>query len=531
MARIPNRERTARSVTIPAPVLGLNTRDSLAGMDPRYAVAMRDLFPNGTHVEVRKGDSVSQTITSMNSTSAFPGFVRYGETSLWMAVYDQAASEMELKSLGGSTQTITGHAVVYPPIYTQFANSGGNYVAVIFRNNSATNNYYTYDGTNWTARTAATTNSQAFNFVLSYRNRLWFLTDTTGKELSAYYLPTQAITGTTVEFPLGGIANKGGKLYAMGSWTRDGGEGGMDDLLVFTTTAGQVIVYQGNDPASSSTFGLVGVFDISRPVGKPFKFGSDLLLPAEDGLYSANAIINGQSGPEFAISDIIRPTWTTLATAALTSYGAGTSLERVSIAYSPKINHLMVMFRAQSPDSGYIAPLANVLVMNTITKAWTLYVAVAGYNFDSFQGDIYFGNMIDVTGSYTAKAYKFAGSTGLTEGGAVTGFCIPAYSNLGVPGDIKQITAIRPTVAIEGTAAQMQMSGAVDYEYRTLSDINSTSKSDLINTAAGTKSPIVMIPGLVGTDVSVGAYLLANSSTTSIKWFSTEVLFNVGGFV
>lgn len=529
MVRRINRGQTARQASIPPPVGGLNTRDAIAEMGPTYAVAMRDLFPNGASVDVRKGDSVSQTITGMNATSAFPAFIRYGETSMWMAVYDQAASEMELKSLGGATQTITGHAVNYPPIYTNFANSAGNFVAVIFRNNDATNNYYTYDGTTWTARTGTTTNSQAFNFVLAYRNRLWFLTDASGKALSAYYLPTQAITGTTVEFPLGGIANKGGKLYAMGAWTRDGGEGGSDDLLVFTTTAGQVIIYQGTDPASSSTWALAGVFDISRPVGKPFKFGSDLLLPTEDGLYSANAILNGQSGPEFAISDIIRPTWQELASAAISSYGAGTILERVSIAYAPKINHLMVMFRSQVGDGRQVQ--SGVLVMNTITKAWTQYIAVNGYNVDSFQGDIYFGNLIDAGGgSYTAKAYKFAGSTGLTEGGAIGGWCIPAYSALGQPGTIKQITAVRPVVTIEGTAAQMQMSGAVDFQYLTLSAVNSTPKSDNFNTASGAQAPMVSLP-MVGTYVSIGCYFIADSSTTSIKWFSTDVLYVPGGFV
>lgn len=527
-----NRKRKALSVSIPAPVLGLNTRDSIADMDPRHAIAMRDLFPNGTQVEIRKGDSIIQTITSMNASSAFPGFIRYGETSMWMAVYDQAASEMELKSLGGTTQTITGHAVNYPPIYTNFANSAGNFVAVIFRNNSATNNYYTYDGSTWTARTGTTTNSQAFNFVTAFRNRLWFLTDTTGKELSAYYLPTQAITGTTVEFSLGGVASKGGKLYAMGAWTRDGGEGGSDDLLVFTTTAGQIIIYQGTDPASSSTWGLVGVFDISRPVGKPFKFGSDLLLPTEDGLYSANAILSGQAGPEFAISDIIRPTWQELASAAIGSYSAGTILERVSIAYSPKINHLMVMFRAQSGD-GFITPAPNVLVMNTITKAWTQYVGVAGYNVDSFQGDIYFGNLRDAgAGSYTAKAYKFAGASGMADFNNVTGpgFCIPAYSSLGHPGAVKQITAIRPIVAIEGTATQMQMSGAINFEHRTIGSVNATQKSDTFSGASGTSAPMLSMP-MVGTYFSCGCYFAADNSTTSIKWFSTDVLYVPGGFV
>lgn len=527
MARRLDRSRKAVSVSIPAPVGGLNTRDALAAMEPIYAVAMRDLFPNGTHVEVRKGDSISQTLTGMNSSSHFPGFIRYGETSMWMAVYDQAASEMELKSLSGSTQTITGHAVTYTPVYTNFANSAGNFVAVIFRNNSAANNYYTYDGTTWTARTGTTTNSQAFSYVQSFKNRLWFLTDASGKQLSAYYLPTLAITGTTVEFPLGGVASKGGQLYAIGAWTRDGGEGGADDLIVFTTTAGQAIIYQGSDPASSATWGLVGVFDISRPVGAPFKYGSDLLLPCEDGLFSMTAILSGQSGPEFALSDIIRPTWQDYAATEIAS--GRSAIGNTTIAYSPQINHLMVMFRGQNGGGRNVS--AQLLVMNTITKAWTEYVGVWGYNVDAFGGDIYFGNLVDAGGaSFTAKAYKFGGGVTLSEGGSQAGFCIPAYTALGSPGTIKQITAIRPSLAFEGTGATAQMSGAVDFQYRTLGDVNSTPKSDTINTASGTISPMLSIP-MTGTYISVGSYFAPASGSTSIKWFSTDVLFNIGGFV
>lgn len=509
-----NRGQKAGSISLPAPVGGLNTRDALASMEPIYCSDMANWFPNGTSVDVRKGVASQTTQTGLNSSSASAGFVKYGETSLWAAIYKQSTSELILKDVvGGTTQTIAGHTVLYAPSYAQFTNSAGTFVAAVFRNVSAANNYYTFDGTTWTARTAATTNAQNFSQVLSFRNRLWFFADIAGKGLSVYYLPTSAITGTTIEFPLGGVASKGGILYSMGTWTRDAGEGGSDDLLVFTTTAGQAIVYQGTDPSSPSTFALVGVFDVSRPIAKPLKYGSDLLLPCEDGLYSMNQILGGNVGPEFAISNIIRQRWQEFATISL-GVAAGSLLERVSVVYSAKLSHLMASFRV-SGSSGAVS--SQALVMNTVTKAWTEYTgsAMYGYNVDTLAGDIYFGN---ITGGNTATVYKFGTAT--TDNGAAIGAsCTPAFNYLGREG-IKQITAVRPTVTAGGTSTLI-MQAAPDFQ-----PFNTTN-SDTATVAAGSFAPLLSLPA-VGTALSIGASL---STSSSFKWYSTDVLFVPGGFV
>jgi hypothetical protein len=41
-----------------------------------------------------------------------------------------------------------------------------------------------------------------------------------------------------------------------------------DDYAAFITSEGQVAVYSGADPASSTTWSLVGVFDIGAPIGR-----------------------------------------------------------------------------------------------------------------------------------------------------------------------------------------------------------------------------------------------------------------------
>jgi hypothetical protein len=517
-----NRGQRVRTTSLPAPVGGYNTRDAYAAMDPIYFSGVENWFPQPSCIEVRKGFASQTTQTGLNSTSSAAGFVKYGETSLWVGSYKQSTSELILKDIvGGTTQTISGHAVLYAPSYTQFANSAGTFVAAVFRNNDATNNYYTYDGTTWTARTAATTNSQSFKFVASFRNRLWFLTDASGKNLSVYYLPTSAITGTTVEFPLGGVASKGGTLYGIGTWTRDGGTGGSDDLIVFTTTAGQAIVYAGTDPSSASTFALVGVFDMPRFVGKPFKFGSDLLMPCEDGLYSMNQVLGGNIGPEFAISHILRSRWQALALDSISNASANTIPERVSLVYSPKFTQLMVFFRSFGTAG---AVTCRCLVMNTVTKAWTAFggTSFQGYNVDALAGDIYFAN---ITGGNTATVYKFGTATSDPDG-AITATGTQAFTTLGMPGTNKIITAVRPSVASVGGGGNSTLQVNVGNNYNVASFI--TGSTETIGTAF--VSPVLSCPAL-GTSIALqlNCTLSTGVASPSLQLFATDVLFVPGG--
>ena len=52
------------------------------------------------------------------------------------------------------------------------------------------------------------------------------------------------MSGAATEFPLGGIASKGGFIQAMGTWTRDSGAGA-DDVAVFVTSEGEAILAEG----------------------------------------------------------------------------------------------------------------------------------------------------------------------------------------------------------------------------------------------------------------------------------------------
>jgi len=89
----------------------------------------------------------------------------------------------------------------------------------------------------------------------SFKERIFMVE---GGTTSVWYLPVKSIGGAAVEIPLGSLFSKGGSVLFGATWSLDSGSG-LDDVCVFVTTTGQVAVYEGTDPASASTWSLVGV--------------------------------------------------------------------------------------------------------------------------------------------------------------------------------------------------------------------------------------------------------------------------------
>ena len=59
-------------------------------------------------------------------------------------------------------------------------------------------------------------------------------------------------------------------------------------MVVFVTSEGEMLIYQGSDPSSSSAWSLVGIWYMGSPMGPKalMKFGADLLMVSKEGLTS-----------------------------------------------------------------------------------------------------------------------------------------------------------------------------------------------------------------------------------------------------
>ncbi len=162
-----------------------------------------------------------------------------------------------------------------------------------------------------TALSAAITgiDTDDFSYVWNYSNRLFFIEK---ESLSAWYLPAGAIAGAATELPLGGVFSLGGSLVFGSAWSIDDSSG-LASYCAFFSSEGEVAVYGGTDPASPSTWSLVGVYRMGRPLGPRahMRAGGDIVVATDIGAVSlAQATqkdVAAQSGT--AVSYPIETAW------------------------------------------------------------------------------------------------------------------------------------------------------------------------------------------------------------------------------
>lgn len=298
-ARVKPLKLVAKVKTLPAPTKGWNTRDALADMGVGYAIVLDNFVCTERGTELRFGVSQHATDVGTFVESLMEYAPPSGANKLFAGsttvIYDVTAA-------AAGTSVVTGLANGRWQD-TMFATSGGNFLCIV----NGADNYRTYNGTTWTDQGAAitgVTSSDLIN-ISSHQNRLWFVEK---NKLDAWYLPLSAITGAATKFPLGALCKMGGYLVAIGTWTRDGGAG-MDDVWVAVTSKGQVIAYEGTDPASASTWSLIGVFQIAEPIGRRclIKAGSDIGVITSQGVQLMSTIIERNISGQalLAITDAI----------------------------------------------------------------------------------------------------------------------------------------------------------------------------------------------------------------------------------
>lgn len=294
-----------RVVALPPPIGGWNARDPISGMGETDALALDNwvVIPGG--IESRAGRLAWAT----GLGSFVESLMEYAPVSGVRKLFAAA---------GTSFYDVTASGPVGAPVVTGLASSRWQHV----HHASPAGTYLTavdgasdpriYDGTSWGLAMITGTGLTVSSLVNvhSHQNRLWFIQKGTA---DVWYLAPQAVAGTLTRLPLGPFLTLGGYLIAMGSWTHDGGDG-PDDYAVFISSEGETLVYQGTDPASNSTFSLVGRYYLPKPLGRRCfaKSGADLVVLTEAGVLPLSQA--GQVGPagaaNIAVSNKIDAAWT-----------------------------------------------------------------------------------------------------------------------------------------------------------------------------------------------------------------------------
>jgi hypothetical protein len=349
-----------------------------------------------------------------------------------IATTTTAATISTLKNLSGSTATAvtttahnlaTGNKIVVSGATPSGYN--GTYVITVVDSTTFT---YTLATTgladasptgSYTVSGITGINSNLFANVNLFKERLYFIEK---NSMSFWYLPTNSISGAATEFPLGDIARMGGYIQAMGTWTIDAGYG-VDDLAVFVTNMGEVIVYKGTDPSDPTKWALVGVWQLGQTFARKcfFKYGGDLLLLTEDGLTPMAATLqSSRLDPRVNLTDKIFYAISQAADLYATNYGW-------QINFLAKYNMLIVNIPVTGGSEQY--------VMHTITKSWGRFTGVDAISWEISNNDMYFGGK-----GYVARFYDNLSDNGSN----ITATAQQAYNYFDSRGQLKRFTMVRP---------------------------------------------------------------------------------------
>ena len=496
----PTQFEQGRSTTIPAPYAGLNLRDDITALQPNEARILENWLPSTGQLSLRTGYAAHASSLGSGECKTLVGF-EYATSAKLVAgangkLYDVTAA-------GAGSQIGTG----FSEDRWQHEVYNGRLFLVNGTDAPQDWNGTTLTSTSWSGSGLTITNLVNVALV---RNRLWF---SENNSADVWYGGIGSVTGTLTKFQLSQIAN-GGKAMAIGSWSRDAGDGA-DDMTVFVMSTGEIIIYQG-DPAT--TFSKVGAYQGAPPIGRHclFKVGGESLVITRLGLLPVSAAVGGVA-LDLARIDPWGKIAPGIASDAVLYGGNGGWMGRL---------HQGIVYINVPQTTGV---LSKQWVLNTRTGAWTVFKGWNASSLAIYSNDLYFGAMTGglarkVTGSSDA-------STNITTV-ANGAFIVPESSyrtNL--------FTCIRPRFEAIGTVSG-QIGVDVDYVVGGLSgepveivaNPSTTPWGSAWGSAWGQEQEVVPTWfSAEGSGRAVAIALKTIGQSADLRWFACDLTFKPGG--
>lgn len=501
-----NRGPKAVVRSVPAPVGGWNARDDIDNMEADEAVSLVNWWPGQGYVSNRRGHTshatglggAVETVGEFNAGSTRKMFAAANNT-IWDATAAGAASSLATGFTNNRWQ------------WAQFDDSsGGARVGLV--NGADAPQIYNGSAVSAMTLTGSGLTAANINGINIHKGRSYFWDNRTQ---DFWYSAVNALGGAVTKFPLGRVAGTGGNLTAMGTWSRDGGDGA-DDLAVFLLSSGDVVIYSGDNPGDASAWSLVGIFKVGAPLGirALTKIGAELVVATVDGYIPLSAVLaSGRSDQSKALSDKIR----NAVLAATRAYAANFGWQ---VIHYPLGNMAIVN-----------VPIASSTfeqhVVNTLTGAWCKFSGMNARSWGMFNDRLYFGG--------SGVVYK--ADTGTADNGAAilaSGQC--SWNYLKSRETHKRFTAMRPMLRADGS---LTFSAGVGVDFGSISLVQAESSvegdsspwdSSPWDTSPWSDETSINLNWLSaeGMGYNVSARLDVLTSTRAVDWFSTQFQYEPG---
>jgi hypothetical protein len=508
------RQEIASSRSLIAPVKGWNARDPEAAMSPGWAIYLDNWWPTPSNVQLRKGAENHKTglgTTPVKSLMVYNS--RLGTRTLFACtdsgIYDATAPG----AFGAASSVITDGR----SLYRNFATTGNSFLFTV----NGTDDLRYWDGAAWTTTAlyavsgGGNVNTNTFTNLEVFKRALFF---TEENSLNFYYFPVDTIAGTISRFPLSAVFSKGGYLMAIGTWTVDGGQG-IDDYCAFVSSEGQIAIYRGTDPSSSSTWALQGVYDLSKPLGRKcfMKYGGDLYYLSRDGVFPlSKALQSTNTTTTIAITDNISSVFTM----AASIYGNNWGWQGIT-SYADSL----LLYNVPATEFS----ISQQYAMNTKTGAWCRFTDWHAFCWELMDNQLYFG-----TNGTVCKGWY-----GLNDFGSIIScYAKGAYDYYGMRAREKTINLVRPALRITGSVS---VDVAMDTDFRVGQDYGPS----VFNPATGSLWDAALWDAGMWSDVgetrldwvtvaardcyNAAPRLRVLSRDATVEWSATDVVFETGG--
>jgi len=443
----------SQPVTIPAPVLGVNAVDGYAEMGPQDSIYTYNMYSGPGGLRVRGGYSEWQT--SVGSLNGGRTLIPYtgsvvAEDSLFatskQGIYDISASGTNPTAAltFATADSNSGYGQ-----YIGYATIGGHFLLYC----DETNGYIYYgEGTGtWTVAGAGITGVTATTLVsvCVHKERVWFVERGTA---NAWYLPVGQILGAATKFNFGSRFRKGGYLVNLYSWTVDGGNG-VDDYLVAISSSGDVVVFRGNDPNTSTDWFEQGSWFIGKPpAGRRVagSFGGELYLLSGYGVLPISKLLSGAlvQDENTAVSRRITPFIQEQMQTLTGELGWEVQLitsENLLLVSTPLITGNTKLQFVQSLNK----------------QAWSMFRDLPYFTGVEWDGQFYFSDGVGTV--YVLSGYSDGVLLNGTGAAEVEFSLLTSFQDIHPPGAFKRVQFIRPSFLAQGVPGY-EVAARYDYD-------------------------------------------------------------------
>lgn len=361
--------------------------------------------------------------------------------------------------------------------------------------------------------------------VESHGSRLFYLEKGT---MNIWYMKEPGeYTGEMGYFDVSFIAKKGKEIVELAEWTRAGSDT-INTLLVAVTDAGEVLMWKGSDPEEADDWELFGKFYIPRPLGNNCvcQVGSDLFIMTEQGIYNCDAFTSMSNDVKLkSFSDKIRTAMDSMATEYRKKEREGDD-PASQLFYSTATKQMIWWWRyADEPGQAIMYDLES----ETFAKITGLDNIGCMCDF-SDRLYVLFPDPTSSGGSNGGKVGYFA--DGFADFGEAVHMKVQqAYNKLGQE-NLKKVSDIIVTAVYPSSLAFVTAKFYSDFKYQSLARVNLQVPRVTPGETVYPVSTSVAVPAIpcyfFGFGLEVER-ITTDTVSQKFEWISTQVLFKAGG--